>query len=123
MARVSQRGLVRRGVILLESLLALALVGLVATALLPLAGQALGTLTSTHEAERRMLRASALLDAVALWSSTELEQRLGTRPQGPWLLTIERPRPHFYTATISDSAHAEPLLETALFRGSDATQP
>jgi type II secretory pathway pseudopilin PulG len=106
----------RRAVILLEALIALALIGTAAVSLLALTA-------SDTEAVRRLTArsdeinaASRFLDAVALWTREDLDRRLGTRPQGPYRLRILRPTPLVYTVELLDAATERPLLATAVYR-------
>lgn len=109
----------RRGVALLEALIALVILGTVGASLLALTAQAVRTVHLAVEAERSVSTAGALLHAAALWPRTELDQRLGDRPQGALLMRIDRPRPQSYVVTLRDSATGEVILSTSLYRRED----
>ncbi len=102
---------------LLEVIIALAVLG---TAILALTGWMLSSASAVERArksERDVERASAFLDHVALWPAADLDRRLGDNPQGPWRLRVARPAPRLYEITIADSARAGTLLlRTAVYR-------
>ena len=111
-----RRGSARPGVILVEVLVALAMLGASGAAL---AAMAVGATDSVRRAQQRdadIRRASALLEAVALWPREDLDRHLGARPQGAWVLDVQHPSPSLYTVSIADSGVALTLLQTALFR-------
>lgn len=108
----------RRGVALLEALIALAIVATAAASLLAFASEALHAVHRGVRVDRESRAASAFLDAVSLWAPDELDQRLGARRQGPWTLMIERPQPGRYVVAIDDSTRSHQLLSTAFFRPS-----
>jgi type II secretory pathway pseudopilin PulG len=102
--------------VLLETLVALAILGAAGDALATLA---VGATDAVHRAERLdddVRRASAFLDVVALWPRADLDRHLGTRPQGEWIVEVQRVAPTLYTVAIADSGDARPLLRTALYR-------
>jgi type II secretory pathway pseudopilin PulG len=106
----------RAGVALLEALVALAILGSAGAALATLA---VGASDAVHRAQRLdddVDRASALLEAVALWPRADLDRHLGARPQGPWVLDVQHPTATLYTITIADSGDTRALLRTALYR-------
>jgi type II secretory pathway pseudopilin PulG len=116
--RVSRRRIpgARRGVALLEAIVALAIFATAGIAALTMAAAATRATASAREADRELREASGFLEAVALWTRNDLDQRLGDRRQGPWMLTIERPYPELYLVTLRDTVRGAPLLETSLFR-------
>ncbi|GJG89830.1 hypothetical protein tb265_50110 [Gemmatimonadetes bacterium T265] len=76
-------------------ILATAVVG--AAALAADASRAVGRVRARDVAVRR---ASAFLDAVALWPREDLDRHLGERAEGPWRLRIGRPTPTLYDVTL-----------------------
>jgi len=106
----------RGGVALLEVLVALTLLTVAGIAAITLAAESAGAVRRAREADDGMRRASAFLDAVALWTRDDLDRRLGDRPQGPWRLRIDRPVPSVYVATLADSGTGAEVLRTALYR-------
>lgn len=106
----------RQGVVLLEALIALALIGTAALSTLALSA-------SDTDAVNRMLvrsdeasEASRFLELVALWTRDELDRRLGTRPQGPYRLRILRPTRAVYTLELLDGRTERLMLATAVYR-------
>ncbi len=113
----------RRGVTLLEVLVAMTLLALVGLSTLEAVQTAarLGGVAVTSE--RDLSEASQLLHSVSLWSRRELEQRLGEREQGEWRLEITRETPDFYLVVVRDRARGATWLQTGIFcpRSSDAS--
>jgi prepilin-type N-terminal cleavage/methylation domain-containing protein len=101
---------------LLEVLIALAIIGTAALAVVGLASQSWQAVRTAEEADRSLAQASAFFEAVALWPREDLDQRLGERGQHPWRLRIDRPLPALYVATLTDSSGRDTLLVTSLFR-------
>lgn len=106
----------RRGVALLEAIVALAIFATVGIAALTMAAGASRAAAAAREADGELREASRFLEAVALWTRNDLDQRLGDRRQGPWILRIERPLPELYLVTLSDTLRDNPVLQTSLFR-------
>jgi prepilin-type N-terminal cleavage/methylation domain-containing protein len=101
---------------LLEVLIALAIIGTAALAVVGLASQSWQAIRTAEEADRSLAQASAFFEGVALWPREDLDQRLGDRVQHPWRLRIDRPVPALYVATLMDSSGRDTLLVTSLFR-------
>ena len=111
----------RHGMVLLEVLVALTLLGVVGASV---AAMAVGAGDAVHRAQRNdteLRKASAFLDAVALWTREDLDRRLGSHGQGAWRLDIQRPEPSLYLVVLADSTGTRELLHTALFRPIPAT--
>ena len=104
------------GAALLEVIVAVAILSTAGAAAVAMTSESARAVASARDADLRVREASAFLDAAALWPRADLDQRLGERPQGPWLLRIDRPDPELYTLALVDSASGEELLRTALFR-------
>lgn len=108
---------IRRGAVLLEVLAALTVLTIAGISAVSAVAQATHSAEQAIAAERRAREASRFLEAVALWTSEDLDRRLGERPQGPWRLRIDRTTPTLYTVTLADSAAPmRPLLRTVLYR-------
>lgn len=105
----------RHGFVLLEVIVALALLAIGAVAVVALAGQSLQAVARAEDADRASARASAFLDAVALWPRADLDRHLGEREDGAWRLQVERPLPTLYTIVLRDTTGAV-LLATSLYR-------
>ncbi|HEY0777701.1 MAG TPA: hypothetical protein VGD56_07015 [Gemmatirosa sp.] len=114
------------GIALLEALVALLIVATSVTAGVALAAAATRAVDRVRERDAAVRRASAFLDAVALWPRTDLDRHLGDRPEGAWTLRVDRPAPTLYRVTLlsADSTPASldggpPMLSTSLYRPVD----
>lgn len=105
----------RKGVTLLEVLVAMTLLALIGLSTLELVQTAARLSRVAATAETELSEASRLLHAVSLWSRSELEQRLGAREQGEWLLEITRETPDFYLVVVRDRAQGAKWLQTGVF--------
>lgn len=105
----------RRGAALLEAIVAVLILGTACVSATAMAATFSRTVTRARELDASVRRASALLDAVSLWTRDDLDRRLGERGQGPWRMRIDRPARNLYTVVLTDSAGTE-LLRTSLFR-------
>jgi len=106
----------KSGVILLEVMLALAIVAVAGAALLALSAGSLDAITRGIRSEVRMREASAFLSTVSLWPAEDLDRRLGARAQGKYTLVIQRPSPALYEVALLDGGSQVELLRTVLFR-------
>jgi type II secretory pathway pseudopilin PulG len=114
-----------RGAALLEVIVALTILAVAGTAAAEHARACADAVARARRADDETRRASALLDAVALWPREDLDRRLGARPQGPWTMVVERESSTLYVVTLADSARVasdgaalsgRTLLRTALYR-------
>ena len=64
---------------------------------------------------QELQRANAFLNAVALWSRSDLDRHLGERSEGAWVLRVDRPLPTLYVITLT-TKEGRMLLRTALYR-------
>ncbi|MBY0492079.1 MAG: hypothetical protein K2R93_19715 [Gemmatimonadaceae bacterium] len=110
----------RPGIVLLEAMVALALIGLVGLSFVTALVDAERNVDQGARAERELVAAAALMDAAMLWSREELDMRLGSRTQGPWRLTIQRASPTLYALTLTDSLGRRTLLQSAVLRTESA---
>ncbi len=106
----------RRGLVLLEVIIALTILAVGATAVVALASESLRAISRAGIAEMNMRRANALMEAVALWPREDLDRHLGDRPEGPWRLRVDRPVPTLYVVGLVDTASGRVLLQTSLYR-------
>jgi len=106
-----------RGVILLDALLALAILASAVVALVGLGASARGELWRARAAEREVTDAHRLLGALSLLTRTEYDQRLGVRSIGPYLVEVMRPERGLYRVTLHPVATpATELLTTVVYR-------
>jgi type II secretory pathway pseudopilin PulG len=103
------------GASLLEAMIALVVLGTAGTATAGLVGQVTRSVENAHRREAELRSANAFLEAVSLWSREDLDRRLGTRQQGPYLLRVDRPEPTLYLLVLSDTLGSD-LLRTSIFR-------
>ena len=73
-------------------------------------------MTLAAATERDIRAASAFLDAVVLWPRDDLDRHMGTRREGPWLLTVDRRDSTLYHVTVFDSLGRRQLVETIVYR-------
>jgi type II secretory pathway pseudopilin PulG len=107
----------RHGAVLLEAIVALAVLGTVGSAAAWTAAESIHAVTRVHESEGRLRVGDRLLTAVSLWPRADLDRHLGTTRQGPLRMRIDRPRPTLYVVSLADSTTGKVLLRTNLFRG------
>jgi hypothetical protein len=106
----------RDGVILLEAIVALTLLTIAALATVAVVRQGVESVRRATAAESEIRRASAFMDAIALWPRADLDRHLGDRPEGPWRLAIDRPIPTLYRVVLTDSSTRRELIRSALYR-------
>jgi hypothetical protein len=106
----------RRGVVLLDAMLAMALIGIGAIATLAMTRERSERIRQLIVRSEEMAQASAFMDAVSLWPRRDLDLRLGARQQGPYTLIVQRPRRTLYELELRDTERDRVLLRTAVFR-------
>ena len=105
-----------RGAALLEVMVALTMLAVAGTAAAGMVSESMRATRQAREADREMREASALFDAVALWTRADLDRHLGERRQGPWLMRVDRSAATLYVVTLTDSSSRRELLRTSLYR-------
>jgi prepilin-type N-terminal cleavage/methylation domain-containing protein len=106
----------RQGFVLLEVLVALAIIGIVGSAAAWKTAELLYVVSRVHSTEADVRHAQRLLSAVSLWPREDLDRRLGGRRQGMWILHIERTTNDVYEIMIRDTLSGGTVLRTAVFR-------
>ena len=106
----------RRGAVLLETLVALAVLAIVGSAAAWTASESIRAVGRIREMESRVRLANRLITAASLWPREDLDRHLGSRAEGPLRMRIDRPRPALYQVTLTDAASRGMLLSTTLFR-------
>ena len=104
----------RRGVTLIEVIVALSILAATGLATLGLLRQVLASIEHAQAQSVRAEVAAAFLDVVMLWPASELDLHLGGHDQGPWRLEVQRPRPGLYRLVLTDSANVI-RLETGVY--------
>lgn len=113
---MNARGRASRGAVLLEVLIALAILGTAGVELAVVTREALGAVERAQAAEADINEASALMAVVSLWSRADLDRHLGVRPEGRWRLILDRSQPTLYGVALADSASGRVVLQTTLYR-------
>ena len=109
----------RAGVVLLEAIVSLTILAIAGGAVVALATDSARAVERARAADTATARASAFLDAIALWPREDLDRHLGARDEGPWRLIVDRPAPALYSVTLADSAGTHVLLHTVLYRAEE----
>lgn len=118
---MSSTRLNRRGVALLEVLVALAVLGVAGLALVEVSAQSLRILDHAQTVERRVADEDRLLAAYTLLSRQDLGQRAGRHRVGPYDVRVERLDFTLFRITVGPAG--EPAdLTTVVYRpgGEDA---
>lgn len=93
-----------RGIALLETLVALAILSGAGLALLDLISGGLRAERDARDRERVLAVEDRVLTALTLLTRDELDRRLGRHPLGEWLVDIERPERTLYRIAVSQAA-------------------
>jgi type II secretory pathway pseudopilin PulG len=119
----SRKASLRRGMALLEAIVALTILAVGATTMVALAAASLGAVSRANDADAETRRADALLEAVSLWPRADLDRHLGDRMEGPWDLRVDRPSPTLYVVALRDTTNHAVLLSTSLYRAEPPHAP
>jgi type II secretory pathway pseudopilin PulG len=113
-----------RGIALLETLVALALLSGAGLALLDLVTAGLRAERESRERERILAVEDRLLTALTLLTRAELDRRLGRHPLGELVVDIERPERTLYRIALAqqESPEVEDLV-TVVFRREPTRAP
>ena len=108
----------KKGVILIDVLLAVAILSSAGVAFVTLLVSTLEFHGRLHEREIELRRAERVLTATTLLTRTELEQRIGMRELGDFAIWVDRPEPYLFRVGVAPSARpAAELLATLVYRG------
>jgi type II secretory pathway pseudopilin PulG len=106
----------RSGRVLLEVLAGMAVLSIVAPAIMRTMADAAAAV-ARHEATAAIdASASGLLDAVATWTRSDLQRRLGVRRQGTLQLVITQVSASVFFVEVRDSTGVDLRWRTALYR-------
>ena len=108
---------------LLEAIVALTILTIAALASVGMVRQGIESVRRAQEAEHDVRKASAFMEAIALWPRADLDRHLGNRPEGPWRLQVDRPVPTLYLVALTDSLSRRELVRTALYRPEPPSAP
>jgi type II secretory pathway pseudopilin PulG len=106
----------RNGVALLEAIVALTILTVACLATAGMVRQGIDSVRRAEVAEADIRKASAFMDAIALWPRADLDRHLGNHAEGVWRLQIDRPAPTLYLVALTDSLSRRELVRTALYR-------
>jgi type II secretory pathway component PulJ len=107
----------KRGVALLEALVAMTILCVGGLGVVGALNQALRSESDAGKREVVMAAADRVLSAIVLLSRTDLERRLGQRPVGEFLVDVERPERGLFRIAIAESRAPElETLVTVVFR-------
>jgi type II secretory pathway pseudopilin PulG len=106
----------RAGVALLEAVVALTVLGMVASSAAWMASELLATTTRAAAADQEMRKAANLLAAVSLWSDADLGRHLGRSAQGSFTLVITPRGRTLYDVALIDRTSNGVLATTTLYR-------
>lgn len=114
----------RRGVALLEALVALAILGIAGLALLSLQSAAVGAERDALVRERTLAAEERVLAALTLLRRDELDRRLGRRTVGEFAIYVERPERTLYRIALGpgDAPQVEDLV-TVVYRAEPPHAP
>jgi len=107
-----------RGVALLEVLAAVVILGVAGLALVELVAGGTRAVAVARDREREMADEERLLTAWSLLKRDELDQRIGDRVVGPYVVRVQRPERGLYRLAVERSAApgVEELV-TVVWRG------
>lgn len=107
----------KRGVALLEALVALAILSAAGLGAIGLLGAGLRAERDARERERTLATEERVLAAMTLLNRDELDQRIGRRTVGEFVVGVQRPERTLYRMAIGErqSAQVEDLV-TVVFR-------
>jgi len=107
----------RRGVVLLEVLVALVVLATAGIALVEVVGAGLRGEREAQEREQTLAAEERILAAMTLLNRIELDQRIGRRQVGAFIVDVQRPERTLYRIALlqQQSAHVEDLV-TVVYR-------
>lgn len=106
----------RGGMVMLEVILGVAILGMAGVGLITLLSQTLHTVRLGRDAEQRTASAARQLDRASVWSENELAGRLGRSRAGTWTLEVTTARAKVYTLAVLDTLTGATVLRTTLYR-------
>ncbi len=107
----------RRGVALIEVLIAMAILGGAGLAVVGVVREAIRAQMETNRMEATMKDADRVLSAVSLLRGDELNRAIGRQPVGAFEVTIQRPERGLYRLALAElDAPDRQLLVTVVHR-------
>jgi hypothetical protein len=106
-----------RGVVLLEVLLAVAILSVVGVSSIAFVGASVDVHARLRAREAELVAAERVLIATSLLSRTELDQRIGMREAGDFVVWIDRPEASLFRVGVAPLAQpAAEILATLVYR-------
>lgn len=105
-----------RGVVLLEVLAAVVILGIAGLGLAELMGASTRAAAQSRARERELGDGERLLTAYTLLTRAELDQRLGDRAVGSYVVNVQRPERGLYRIALAD-------LVTVVYRDGPTDAP
>ncbi len=117
-------GLRERGVVLLEVIAAIAILGIATLSLIELVDAGTRSLATAREHERQLADEERLLAAYTLLARGDLDRRLGLRDVGEYRVNVQRPEPALYRIALGlgESPEKEELV-TVVYRAEPSHAP
>jgi hypothetical protein len=109
----------RRGMALLEALLALVLLTTAGLAWTALAGQASFALEQAQDRERKVAASAVILGRLEILTAPQLEAMVGRRRIDDHSVLVSRVMPSLYRIEIDVAGEANEWLETLVYRPSE----
>jgi type II secretory pathway component PulJ len=109
-------GSIRRGVVLLEVLVAMTILAFGCVVVIASMNSIVDSAIHVSDTEKQVVDADQYMTAISLWPRRELDRHLGAHRRGIWMLDVERPAMTIYVVSIMDSTAHHEWLHTALFR-------
>jgi len=110
-----------RGVVLLEVLVAVVVLATAGTGLVELVGSGLRAERDARLRETNLATEERLLSALTLLNRKELDQRIGRRQIGEFIVDVQRPERTLYRiALLQESSPQVEDLVTVIYRREDA---
>jgi len=106
----------RRGVALLEVLIALVVLAFSGTAMITLLGQTAHTVRNLRDSERTIRLASAELERLVLWDRGQLAAHVGRSSIRGWSIRVDALTPALFDVSIAESDTGIVLLRTTVYR-------
>lgn len=110
----------RKGIALIEAMVAVAIIGSIAVGWSALSLQTTRALDIADQREREVRNASRLLARIAVYSADELDALVGRRDKDGFRLRVSRLSPGLYEVDVLLPGTSEPILGTKLHRSGSA---
>ena len=111
----------KSGMLLLEVLLGIAILGIAGVGLIMLLTQTVETVRHGRDTERRVMSASHLFNRATLYNTPELDARIGRQRIGEWNLEIVMAQMQLYSLAVLDTTTGVVVLHTTVYRPASTT--